>query len=150
MNYRHLCLTGLTASQNVYGVAFNKKSAGQVALLGRQAQVNLVDVGDGFAHGADQMMVRLLIPLHAQRSVMLTDLAQNPALYKQMNVFINGCKGDGRNAFANPMIDILWTGMARHLLHDLIENLTLVRHRQPMPSAHLAKRIGNLLFHNSY
>lgn len=49
-----------------------------------------------------------------------------------MNVFVNRCEGNGRYTLLDPCVDLFRTRMARHRLHDLIENLPLVGRGEPM------------------
>ena len=49
-----------------------------------------------------------------------------------MNVFVDGRKGDCGYTLLDPRVDLFRAGVARHRLHDLIENLALVGRGEPV------------------
>ena len=49
-----------------------------------------------------------------------------------MNVFVNRREGDCGYTLLDPRVDIFRAGVARHRLHDLIENLALVGSGEPV------------------
>ena len=49
-----------------------------------------------------------------------------------MNVLVNRCERDCRNALLDPCVNLFGAGVARHRLHDLIENLALVGRGEPV------------------
>jgi hypothetical protein len=59
-----------------------------------------------------------------------------------MNVLVNRREGDCGNALLDPRVDLFGAGVARHRLHDLVENLALVGRRDPMILAKLTEGTG--------
>src|SRR5438270_184908 len=59
-----------------------------------------------------------------------------------MNVFVNGCEGNCGYTLLDPRVDLFRTGVARHLLHDLIENLALMGRGDPVIRTKLTERTG--------
>ena len=49
-----------------------------------------------------------------------------------MNVFVNRREGDRGYTLLNPRVDLFRAGVARHRLHNLVENLALVGSGEPM------------------
>jgi len=49
-----------------------------------------------------------------------------------MNVFVNRREGDCRDALLDPRVDLFRAGVARHRLHDFVENLALVGRGEPV------------------
>jgi hypothetical protein len=49
-----------------------------------------------------------------------------------MNVFVNRREGDCGDTLLDPYVDLFRAGVARHRLHDLVENLALVGSREPV------------------
>lgn len=59
-----------------------------------------------------------------------------------MNVLVNRRQGDCGYTLLDPRVDLFRAGMARHRLHDFIENLALVGRRDPMILAKFTKGTG--------
>jgi len=59
-----------------------------------------------------------------------------------MNVFVNGREGDCGYTLLDPRVDLFRAGVARHRLHDLVENLALVCHGEPVIRTKFMKGTG--------
>ena len=70
------------------------------------------------------------------------ELPQHAFLDEKMNVLVNRCEGDGGYTLLNARIDLFRAGVARHRLHDLVENLPLVRRGEPVIPADFKERTG--------
>ena len=108
-------------------------------------------IEDGSAHDADQVMMRPVIHLDAQRTMMKADFPENAALDEQVEVLVHRGKRNGRNAFAHNVIHFLGAGMTLKTAHYLVEDLALVRHRDTGARAQLAKlQAFPVRHHSSY
>jgi len=81
---------------------------------------------------ADHVVVEVAVELNSQRAVVHADFFQHASFNKEVNVFVNGRQGDCGYTFFNPRIDLFRAGVARHRLHDLVEDLTLVGNGEPV------------------
>ena len=59
-----------------------------------------------------------------------------------MNVLVNRREGDCGYTLFDPRIDLFRAGMARHRLHDLVENLALVGRGEPVIRTKLTEGTG--------
>jgi len=130
-----LCAKAQYIDRNPLG----EKAAGKHLLYRATAaeldQFSFTDVSNTAALRTNQMMMEMAVHLHAQRAVMGADFAQNTAREKNMDVFVYRCQRDSRNQLLHRDEDLFRTRMAVHGLHDFIDHLTLMRHRQPLLSA---------------
>ena len=59
-----------------------------------------------------------------------------------MNVFVNRCEGDCGYTLLDPCVDLFGAGVARHRLHDLVEDLALVGRGEPVVRTKFTKGTG--------
>src|ERR1700722_11416084 len=89
-----------------------------------------LDVLHRFAAGADQMVMRFEIAVHAQRGRMRSNLSQQPKLDEEPQVVVDRGERDGWNATPDRGVNVLWGVMPVSSDNGLIDHLTLVRDRQ--------------------
>ena len=63
---------------------------------------------------------------------MHADFFQHASFDEEMNVFVNCREGDCGYTLLDPRVDLFQAGVARHRLHDLVENLALVGRGEPV------------------
>ena len=88
------------------------------------------DVLHRFAAGADQVVMRFEIAVHAQRGRMRSDLSQHPTLDEQPQIVVDRGQRNGWNAAPDRGINALWGMVSVGSDDGLIDHLTLVRDRQ--------------------
>jgi len=88
------------------------------------------DVLHGFAAGADQMVMKFEIAVHAQRGRMRSDLSQQPALDEKPEVVVNRGQRNRWNTAPDRGVNIFWRIVSVGRDDGLIDHLTLVRDRQ--------------------
>ena len=59
-----------------------------------------------------------------------------------MNVFVDGRERDCGYTLLDPRVDLFRAGVARHRLHDLVENLALVSRGEPVIRTKFTERTG--------
>ena len=102
-------------------------------------KLGLADVLNAAALRADHVVVRLAVHFNAQRTVMRADFAQDAAGEEQMDVLVDGGQRNRRDQFPHLDKDFFRAGMAVHGLHDLVDDLALVRDSQSLTGAEIAK-----------
>jgi hypothetical protein len=88
------------------------------------------DVLHRFAAGADQVVMRFKIAVHAQRGRMRSDLSQQPALDEKPQIVVDRGERNGWNAAPNRGVNVFWRMVSVGSNDGLIDHLTLVRDRQ--------------------
>jgi hypothetical protein len=96
------------------------------------AEIFFFDVSDGLAMRADHVMVEMAVQFDSERAVVHADFFQYASFDEEMNVFVDRREGDCRYTLLDPHVDLFRAGMARHRLHDLVENLALVGCGEPV------------------
>ncbi len=135
-----LLLTLGADANDIHGDAFHKKSTRQRCIL--QSKVNLIaarKVSHLLADRTDHVVMRLLVHLDAQCTVMDGQFAKDTALHEQVNVLVNSGQGDRRNTHLDGGKDLFRRGMAWHALHRFIQDLPLMGHGDPVLRAQITK-----------
>jgi hypothetical protein len=88
------------------------------------------DVLHRFAAGADQVVMRFEIAVHAQRGRMRSDLSQQPALDEKPQIVVDRGERNGWNATSDRGVNVFWGMVSVGSDDGLIDHLTLVRDRQ--------------------
>src|SRR5208282_1814559 len=88
------------------------------------------DVVHRFAAGADQVVMRFEIAVHAQGGRVRTDLSQHPALDEKPQIVVNRGQRNGWNATSDRGVNVFWGMVSVGSDDGLIDHLTLVRDRQ--------------------
>jgi hypothetical protein len=88
------------------------------------------DVLHRFAAGADQVVMRFQIAVHAQRVRMRTDLPQQSALDEKPQIIVDGGERNRWNAAPDRGINVFRGIVSVGSDDGLIDHLTLVRNRQ--------------------
>jgi hypothetical protein len=121
-----------TDSDDVDSVAFRLKASRQPLQCREDAEILFFDVSDGLAMSADHVVVKVAVQLYANGTVVHADFFEHASLDEEMNVFVNRREGDCGYTFLDPCVDLFRAGMARHRLHNFIENLALVGCCEPV------------------
>jgi hypothetical protein len=121
-----------TDSDDIDSVAFHLKAPGQPLQCREDANILFFDVGDGLAMRADHVVMEVAVQLYSEGAVVHADFFQHASFDEEMNVFVNRREGDCGYTLLNPRVDLFRTGVARHCLHDLVENLALVGRCEPV------------------
>src|ERR1039457_5167733 len=90
------------------------------------------DVLHRFAAGADQVVMRFEIALHAQRGRMRSDLPQQPTLNEKPQIVVDRGERDRWNATSDRGVNVFWGIVSVRSDDGLIDHLTLVRDRQTL------------------
>jgi len=88
------------------------------------------DILHRFAAGADQVVMRFEIAVHAQRGRMRSDLTQQPTLDEKPQIVVDRGERNGRNATPDRGVNVFWRIVSVGSDDSLIDHLTLVRNRQ--------------------
>src|ERR1039457_988034 len=88
------------------------------------------DVLHRFAAGADQVVMRFEIAVHAQRGRMRSDLSQQLTLDEKPQIVVDRGERDGWNATSDRGVNVFWGIVSGGSDDGLIDHLTLVRDRQ--------------------
>ena len=84
-------------------------------------------VQDGSAFCAYKMVMRIMIRLHSQRSVMNTHCPENSTLEERSDVLVDRAQGDGGNLVADLCKHFFRAGMAVKSHHCFVDQLALMR-----------------------
>src|SRR5215469_8933685 len=84
-----LLLAIYAKTHNVHRIPLRKKASAQLPRFGCESQFRGIDVSYGLARGTHKVMMRLGIRLHSYRSVVQADFAEDAALNKQMDIFVD-------------------------------------------------------------
>lgn len=82
--------------------------------------------------------------------MMRADFAEYSAGKKNMDIFVDCSQRDCRHQLLHLDEDFFRAGVAVHGLHDFVDDLTLVRHCEPLLGAKIAKCLGSLRGHKTY
>src|ERR1035438_4420624 len=88
------------------------------------------DVLHRFAAGADQVVMRFEIAVHAQRGRMRSDLSQQPTLDEKPQIVVDRGERNGWNAVPDRGVHVFWGMVSVESDDGLKDHLTLVRDRQ--------------------
>ena len=88
------------------------------------------DVLHRFAAGADQVVMRFEIAVHAQGGRMRTDLSQQPTLDEKPQIVVDRGERNGWNATSDRGANVFWGMVSVGSDDGLIDHLALVRDRQ--------------------
>jgi len=88
------------------------------------------DVLHRFAAGADQVMMRFKIAVHAQRGRMRSDFSQHPTLDEKPQIVVDRGQRNGWNAAPDRGVNVFRGIVPVRSDDDLKDHLTLVRDRQ--------------------
>ena len=75
--------------------------------------------------------MEVAVQLYSEGAVVHADFFQHASFDEEMNVFVNRREGDCRYTLLDPRVDLFRAGVARHRLHDLVQNLALVGCGEP-------------------
>jgi hypothetical protein len=90
------------------------------------------DVLHRFAAGANQVVMRFEVAVHAQRGRMRSDLSQQATLDEQPKIVVDRSQRNGWNAPPHRAVNV-FRGIVSVSSDDrLVDHLTLVRDRQPV------------------
>ena len=93
------------------------------------------------------MMMRTVIRLDTQRTMVEAYLPKDPALNEEMKVLVDGSEGNRRDFCPHSFVNLFRTWMTVHSAQHLVNYLALVRHRDARSIAQQAELIG---FRNSH
>src|ERR1700688_1459136 len=88
------------------------------------------DVLHRFTAGADQVVMRFEIAVHAQRGRMRGDLSQQPTLDEKPQIVVDRGERNGWNATSDCGVNTFWGMVSVGSDDGLIDHLTLVGDRQ--------------------
>jgi hypothetical protein len=121
------------------------KSPRQLPGKTRRFHFTLTDIGDGSAHPAYQVMVRVQIRVQPQGTMMQAYFADHSRIDKRLDVFVNGSEGDRWYEFPNR---IVYSFRCRVILGGekrLVDHLPLVSGGESMALAAFTEHRHELL-----
>jgi hypothetical protein len=99
-----------------YAHALDPETFGDLAEYLRRFKCALVEVEDGLALRADEMMMRFDGGIYANGAVMQTEFPQNAAFDEGMKRLVNGCERNTGNLLADYIVNFFrtWVAGSRH------------------------------------
>ena len=111
----------------LYAHALDPETFGNLAEYLRRFKCALVEIEDGLALRADEMMMRFDGSVHANGAVMQTEFPQNAAFDEGMKSLINGCQRDAGDLLADYVVNLFGTWVAGRRHQRVVNDSALMR-----------------------
>lgn len=122
---------------NLNGHSLYTESFGNFAneLCGFQGR--LVEIEDGLATGANEMVMRILLGIDAERAVVQAQLTKHATFDKRVKCLVDRGQRDARNKLSDPCVNFLRARVAAKRHQRIVDDCSLMSHRQTMSAAKL-------------